>query len=471
MILPRLIIADERRPGYVPAGVMVAAALSASGYRVKVFAGSIDETSLREIELLTGHRVTGLDPIACENRDNLRWLFQTAAISDGINIVLADIGSRWSEDSPFLVSPECRKLYEWLECEMVPAIYGDRSSVLSVRTISEIVGQLGDKRTNDLRIHGMLFKSVVNEREFQLVDKEVGRTLTSLTVGSIPKELEPREPVITDLCGDSGRIRDAVLPISDGMMALVAMREQVKWPFFMALARACEEWGRQPPTVGRIDGRAPRIAVLRDPALMLGGDGTELLMMTLGAELVDLPLDIDCDTRGANGVYVPHGLGYMVMTKLAGNAKVRALLTELSDGEGFMLAEGGSSPLMGELVSLPRGSVEGTGRGAGTFPFVSIYGSPVFSSPQRMTATSRKRRNPLIDGDEEWIRGYISRSLTIAPRDDENKTYCWRLSREPGMPEELSDAMARGHALVTSMRIEPWGQPAMFKRWLEGCAR
>ena len=63
MEFPRLIIADERRPGKVPAGVLLAFALKRLGYKLRIFLGSVDEVSLRALSLMNGTPVTLLDPL------------------------------------------------------------------------------------------------------------------------------------------------------------------------------------------------------------------------------------------------------------------------------------------------------------------------------------------------------------------------------------------------------------------------
>ena len=116
MILPRLIVADEYRPGKVPAGVLIASALKEMGYKLKLFAGSVDETALRSLQLLCNQSVTLLDPVLCGERENFRWLFQCVASPECINLVITNLGARWTKDSPFRIPRECLLLCEWLDC-------------------------------------------------------------------------------------------------------------------------------------------------------------------------------------------------------------------------------------------------------------------------------------------------------------------------------------------------------------------
>lgn len=468
MELTRLMIADERRPGRVPAGVLIVSLLHDVGCRLKVFIGGIDETTLRAVEIITGERATVLDPLLCGSRDNLRALFQTAADPSALNIILTDLGGRWSDDAPFVVSEECGTLCSWLECDMIPVVYSGKSSTLAVRAVSEITRQLSARGDMRGEPRGVIFKQVLSERELQLIERELGRSSGMMTIGSIPIDADPREPLVTDLCGErtQAAMRETITAaerLGDDIRAEMRAR-------LTALARLSAHWETQAPLVGAVSRPIPRVAILRDPALSLGGDGTELFMKSIGVDLVDIHTDPSDAPADAAGVYIPHGLGYRAITRLAASPRARVAIKSAADDGHFLLAEGGAAPLAGELISLPRGTVEGTGRGVGVFPFMSIYGSPVFSSPQRMTATTRRKRNPLLRTDDEHIRGYMSHSLTIAPIGDE-APYCWRLSREEDAPEEFSDGIARGPAMATSMRLEPWSAPRLFKRWLEESAQ
>ena len=65
MDLPRLILAEERRPGKVPSGVLLAAALKQRGYRLRLFVAGGDEGTLRLAECLCCQRCSYLDPVLC----------------------------------------------------------------------------------------------------------------------------------------------------------------------------------------------------------------------------------------------------------------------------------------------------------------------------------------------------------------------------------------------------------------------
>lgn len=462
MILPRLIIADEHRVGKVPSGVLIAHALKEQGYKLKIFIGGTDETSLRSLQLLCNLPVTMLDPILCDGKENLRWLFQQAASPDCLNLILTSLGGRWTEDSPFRIPKECILLAEWLDCELVPVVCSDTSSTITIRSVSEVMSQFD--RSEIKRIHSVLFRAVLNNREFELLEREAGRQTSSISMGSIPKELERDVPLLTDLCTENyGR---ALLPLRSAGVQLKTSEEQITWGLFSALAHAAPEWQRQRMLAEPITEKA-NIAVVRHPALTLGGNGTELLFQALGCEIVDIPLEGNAThSVPIHGVYIPHGLTHIALPRFFSNLYLKTMISRAAEGQFFFFAEGGSSPLMGETITLPPGKGEGaSGRGFGLMPFTSLYKSTSPGQPLKVVAF-RKRKNTLITGSQEWVWGYMSPNLQINPI--EPSEICWEVREGMNGKPLWSDAWCKGRALVTAMRPEFWSCPQAFRRWLEG---
>lgn len=460
MILPRLIIADEYRPGKIPSGVLIATALKEIGYKLRIFVGNVDEVSLRSLQLLCGQPVTLLDPTLCDGRANLRWLFQQAAAPDCLNLVFANLGGRWSEDSPFRVPKECFLLAEWLECELLPVLYSDTSSTITVRTITEVIRQF--EGHDFAKIHALLFRSVLSNREYELLDREVGRQISAVSVGSFPKIMDRDQPLLTDLCTDNAK--NALFPLRSAALQLKGMDQQINWALFRALALAAPNWVPQAALCKPIeDSGKVNIAVVRHPSLTLGGDGTEHLLRVLGCNVVEIPLDGNIThSVPIHGVYIPHGLAYLALPKFFGNLYLKTMLGRASGGNAFLLAEGGSAPLLGNVISLPDG---GEGRGFGVLPFDSVYKSATFRTPQKLVAF-RRQKNPLISGSQEWIWGYGSVGLSVdAERPDDD---CWELRDGLAGKEVGSDGWAKGRILASAMRLEPWSAPEPFRRWLEG---
>ena len=458
--LPRLILADEHRSGKVPSGVLIATALKELGYKIKLFVGNADELTIRSLQVLCSQPVTLIDPVLCDGRANLRWLFESAASPDCLNLVLTNLGGRILEDAPFKVPKECVLLSEWLDCDVVPIIYSDASSTLTVRSVAAALRQIegGGKP-----VRAILFRSILNNREYELVDREAGRTFTAFSIGSMPRVVERDSPTLLQLCSDS--TASAALPIRSAAKQLLGMKQLVNWALFSAIAQAAPAWPRQPRLCEPItDSGKVNIAVVKHPVLSIAGDGTEILLRVLGCNVVDIPLVGDIThSVPIHGVYLPHGLAYMVLPKFFGNIYLKTMLTRGSTGGSFRFAEGGSSAILGDSITLPEG--QGEGRGFGILPFSSIYRRATFGNIKKMIASSRKA-NPLLTGSRESVAGYASDSYATESSGEGDE--CWTVTDLTDKNKTSPDGWCRDRILATSMRIEPWSAPDLFRRWLEG---
>lgn len=462
MNLPRLIIADEQRPGKIMSGVLIANVLKNMGYKLKLFMGCVDEISLRMLQIICNQPVTLLDPTMCDCRANIRWLFQQAASPDCLNLVLTSLGGRWTEDSPFRVPKECVTLAEWLECEMVPVLFSDTSSTLTVRTLSEVLSSI--RRSETVTIRSVIFRSVLSDREYELVDREAGRQFTIMPIGSLPRSIDRDTPLLNDLFG--GEAQKSVFPVKSASLQLMNMEYQISWPMFSALSTINPNWLPQPRLCEPIaDSGKVNIAVVRHETLTLGGDGTEHLLRALGCNVVEIPLEGDIVPNvPIHGVYIPHGASYMALPKFFSNIYLRTMLKRASNGNSFMLAEGGSAPLLGDKITLPQ-EMGGAGRGFGILPYGSLYKSSMSGPPQRWVA-SRRKLNPLLSGTQERIWGYSSPNLEFEPSLPDGE--CWEIKESFDGKRAGVDGWCKGRILASSMRLEPWSAPASFRRWLEG---
>lgn len=457
MEFPRLIIADERRPGKVPPGVLIAFALKRLGYKLRIFLGSVDEVSLRALNLMNGTPTTLLDPLQCGNRENLRWLFETAASEDCLNLIIVNLGGRWSEDSPFRVSPECLLLSQWLDCMMTLIPYGDTSSMITTRAVNEIIKQIDAH--DGVNVSSILFMALPNPKEYELLDMGIGRQVSWNSMGYIPKMNEREFCPIAQLCGDEGM--ESLLSIRSAAAQLVAMEGQINWALFGALASVAPRWIPQVPLCPSLE-EDYTIAVVKHPSLGLAGNGTELLLAKLGCKLVEIPLDDASKVAPAvNGVYLPHGLAFMCIAKFFSNVYLKTLITRAMTGQFFLLAEGGTTPILGERIRISRGDEI---RGFGLLPYRSIYRTGTFGAPYRRIAFAGKR-NPLLRGSEEYVRGYGSANLIIDTDDQDG--YVWELRDHIEGKVAAYDCWCNGKALATQLRLELWSCPELLLRWLE----
>jgi len=462
--LPRLIIADEARPGKIMSGVLIAGVLKSMGYKLRLFMGNIDELSLRLLQLTCAQPVTLLDPTLCDGRANLRWLFQQAASPDCLNLVITNLGGRWTEDSPFIVSAECPLLAEWLECDILPILYSDTSSTLTARTLNEVLTAL--RKDDNPPIRSVIFRSVLSDKEYELVDREAGRQFMIMSMGALPKSLERDPPNLSDLFFE--KTAHAMVPVKSALLRLREMKNRINWPAISAIANLGSNWTPQAGLCEPItDSGKVNIAVVRHETLSLGGDGTEHLLRALGCNVVEVPLEGNIlHNVPIHGVYVPHGAAYMSKPKFFSNIYLRTMLRRSSNGNSFVLAEGGSALILGHSINLPldySGS-EG-GRGFGILPYNSAYKPVKAGVPQKSVAFCKKI-NPLLSGSQEWVWGYSPPGLSLDSLSPDDE--CWETKENLNGEKSGADGWSKGRILASSMKLELWSAPLSLRRWLEG---
>jgi hypothetical protein len=191
------------------------------------------------------------------------------------------------------------------------------------------------------------------------------------------------------------------------------------------------------------------------------------LIRALGCNVIEVPLDGNIiHNVPIHGVYLPHGPAYLALPKFFSNIYLKTMLNRASNGNSFVLAEGGSAPILGDRIILPPEHMEGSaGRGFGILPYDSAYRSGTPGIPQKLVAFRRKL-NPLLSGFQEWMWGYSSPNLALEPKDPGNE--CWEMKESPEGKASGIDGWCKGRILSSSMRLEPWSSPDSFRQWLEG---
>ena len=209
MKIPRLVIADERRDGTIPPGVIFAATLKNAGHPVRLFSVGPDEYLTRLASLVTGEGVTILNPYTCGNTRVLKTLFQYASEEESLNLILAPLGKR-EEDDDFTVYPQGPEMSKIFDCPLIPIIAADSSSVVIARGLEKVLASCTEQGAPS--IPAVLFSSVFNAREFQLLEIEAGRRTPLLGIGYIPKSLERDRSTLLELSLPAMAER-AVLPV------------------------------------------------------------------------------------------------------------------------------------------------------------------------------------------------------------------------------------------------------------------
>jgi len=453
MQFPRLILADEEREEVVPPTVILASALRQRGYPLRLFVAGVEERRLRLLQLLCGADVTVLDLRLCATPYNLRTLFSAAASSDSLNLIIAPLGDGEGEEDIHLNGHTAR-LTELLECDILPILYGGTSAALAARKAFNLKKQLEKYRCANVR--ALLFDSVLNPKEYQLLEIEVGRHLSWICLGYIPRHIKRKAPTLLQLCAQEPN-SDLVIALRAASAQLNAIEGQIEWQVFPSLARLAHDWSAacaQFETLSQV-----RVAILRNEALSLGGNNLELLLRSLGCEIVDVPISDGIIPPEVHALYAPHGLGYLSLVPLSANAPLcRSMATFVFDRALF--AEGGGSLIFGESVRLPTGREV---KGLGLMP---INGSFAESSGKGRYVEVRSEVDGSFLMKGETIRGYWPEGISAKTSSVAYRAG-WGVWDVEDQTRLSDDGFIVGRSVATQMRLEPWSAPNVFHRWLK----
>jgi len=327
--MPRVIFADERDESLIPPGVIMAIALQQAGYKIKPFVVGIDEYLTALLYVLFGEPATVLDSRLLENVHRLKQLFVTAAREDRLNILFASLGS--CSEEKIKVNPVLASVAEQLKCPIIPVFFSSGSSATTARRVLEFAR----------------------------------RDLPWTALGYIPGFIFKQKPDFLSIVGQLSGNR-SLLSLKTAAARLIAMERQIEWEVVVAHARGAAQLNVEMLEFDmsyRSDKR--KVGVVHHPALTLGGDNNEKLLVALGYDVISLPYDEITNYSDLDFIYVPHGIGYVFMKDLVENRSLAKAFSSVLV-KGKLLIEGGSSPIFGESFFLSNGDQI---RGLSFFPF------------------------------------------------------------------------------------------------------
>lgn len=449
MEIPRLILADQFGP-FIPVSILLAGALKHRGYRIRLFCSYRDERVLRLLELLCSQRCCLLDLEAMGSAARLRSLFQAASSEGEISLVVSPLGELGRHDR-FVPWEPTLKLADVLECPVLPIVRADTSAFAAAGVTAQVM---------DLLPHGVspmaLFVGVPSHREYQLLDREVGRRLPCLNLGYVPRDFMRDMPSMEELC--SSPSPSVIAGLKAAAARLHAMDHQVLWPAFGALGTMANPW-REAEVPEQISSTSrPLVAVLRHHSLSLGGGNAEVLLVAMGCSVVPVPVDGGDIPEGVGGVLIPHGPAHLGLLELRNN---RSLVSSI--GRAFLsgkpvLADGGAAVVLGREVLAPAGAI----RGLALFPYNGIpYGGEGDAEPRVIRALED---GPLLRKGEMAMGVRSPWSGMLKGRDLGGE---WQVEYSRGGLEG-TDGWTLRRGVASSVRLELWSCCGRVRRWLEG---
>ncbi len=456
MNIPRIALAHEKRPGRVPQSILAAAALKHLGHPLKVFCAGPDENLSRLAGLVLGEDVTILDPLSCGSTRIFKTLFQRASRPDSLNIILLPLGER-TEGDAFSFFPEGAEICRQLECPMVPVVYSDSSAGVAARIMGDMTERFAGP--GGISLPAALFSSVLNPREYQLLEIETGRLSPLMTLGYIPGTLERGAPELLEMCLPDSSAK-ASLQVRSAAAQLGAVAGQVDWNILWGVARFHEGWTVAPePLKGKYAGIS--VGIIDHEALRMEGDNARQLFSMFGCSVKTL----DLQSRGGpelNALYIPHGPGFLLAEHLLGNAGIKEWFRSFFRSSRGVFVNGGVTPLLGTSFSLPNGCQY---EGLGIFPFRGRFEIPS-SGMRRVEISSREGDSVLNIGEK--MRGYTPSYCSVVNSDDSPPSL-WTL-REPGKTRNCGvSGWSRGKGVATDVCIQPWSNIEGMGRWLAFC--
>jgi len=462
--LPRLLIADERRGGTIPPGIVIAATLKSLGIPLRLFCGCMDESYLRMLSLGCEQEVFSIDPFQFRSEADLRLFFGTVARSDSLNLVLSPLGSMVSEDH-MSVDRGTADLARMLGVGLLALPHANPVASLNSRIMT---GVYEDLKESDVEVYGVLFSSVLNPREFQLLEVELGRMVPSMSLGYIPRYMERRSLSLVELCSDP-RVAQ---PIKTLGHQLKGMTGQIDWEAVLAFGKRSLDMSVPDRRIEPIAGN-PLVSVITDHSTSLGLENDLLFFKTIGCRVEQVPLLQGTIPHGAAVVYVPHGLPHVAMKRLQLNEKLYNQIKSMPVRRASALINGGLSALWGKWYALSSEArdrmpgfnvMENDGFVLG--PYFKGTGVPVEMVPFGGGIT---KVLPLDEGEKlrGFLPDYMKKTLGVPGRG-----MCGWSVRDLRNKDSMGEAGWKvGDVVGSHARVELWSCPEVIKRWIRQVGR
>ncbi|PIE54213.1 MAG: hypothetical protein CSA35_07435 [Dethiosulfovibrio peptidovorans] len=460
---PRLLIADERREGVVSPGVFLAASLKALGVPLQLFVGGFDEEYLRMLSLSCEQEVYSLHPSLFASNAAFRDVFTYLARGDRLNLILAPLGKLASEDHLEL-DEETLSVARILGIGIIAAPRANPVAVLTSRIMGDVYAQL---LRAQIDLYGVVFSSVLNPREYQLLEVGVGRTIPSPILGYIPRYMDRQNVTLEQLCTDPSLVH----PVQITANQLQGMVGQVDWSAIAAFGQYAAPLNESMHPIHPLQ-EAPKVAVLSDQTLASSGGNDLAFFRTIGCSVIDVSLLQGRIPATADILYIPHGLPHLALKRLHLNEDLFDQVRALPQRSLPVLVNGGFSAAWGRWISTPDQGNSGRDVGLNAFDEgfelseVSREGIPV-EIEERPTRTTVVL--PLFDDERlrGTLSGYMRGGLNI-PGDGQ----CAWLAKDLRDGKVLGEAGWRVHKLVGSqVCLDLWSCSNVIKRWIRQEAR
>ncbi len=458
MDFPRLFIADERREDVIPLGVVLAATVKSLGVPIQIFTGGIDDRYLRMLSLGCGQEVFSIDPLQFKSDSDLKHFFCSVAKGDRLNIILSPLGVTVSEDR-LEIDRNTVDLAKTLGCGVVSLLHANPLASITARIMAGVWNNLAQE---GIDLYGAVFSSVLNPREYQLLEIELGRSIPSMAMGYIPRYMERRMIPMVDLCSDPRSAQ----PIGTMASQLKSMTGQIDWSALLSFGEHKVNLDVPDKRIDPLLG-SPGVAVMSDDAISIGIDNDMALFRAIGCRPIKVSLQRDSLPADAKLVYFPHGIGYLALRRLMQNGPLFDQVKMLPLRGRPTLINGGFSAVWGKWFSMSEDKADRlAGLGAfdeGVYVEPHFRGNGIAVDMEPMAGTVSTLPSEEGDRVKGYLPAHMRRSLGVP-----GKGLCGWIVKETDGKRALGEAVWRtGKVVGSQVRIELWSCPDLIKRWIK----
>ena len=333
MNLPRLILADDiEDQRAVPPSVLLVQAMKSRGMCLNIFMSSRKEEDLRLMELLSGDAVTCIDAYTAGNAKNLKALLQHRSTPDAIGLICVPLGKRIG-DKLFQVYPEPLELAKVLNCGILPVLHASASAAVTTGRALSMLSSVSEMRKDV--VQGLLFASIRNPREFQLLEQEYNRRSPILSLGYIPKSAERDMPTMPEMSPRSASMK--LLQLKSAALQLGNAARQVEWQIIEAMARLNEAW--TPVEGPEYSACHLDVAVINRDVALEGEENLEAFR-ALGCTVRPCNPEQDPFPESADVLYFPHAMTDVAVGRILSSPGFRqGLLESVRDNKPILAVD------------------------------------------------------------------------------------------------------------------------------------
>ncbi len=449
----RLLVADEPREGNVPLSALFAGALKERGYELRLFQIGFDEVRTKYLEVATGEPVTVLDPHMLHNDYNIKCMFQFSRKKQALHLFAGPLSVPQLHEEKLELHPATARVGEALSLPILPLLYADRNAILAARLTEQIFSQIGSHP--GLQPLAVCFAAVLNPKEYQLLEIEMGRRLPHLSLGYMPKNIL-RSEISPELLFSEPSHSLKFMSLHSSVRQLAALEDMISWPVVGALAKRARPWREIQEEFEETPG-VQKVGVLRHPSLGGGGDGNQRFFEYTGASLIFFDLDTIQEMEQCDCLYIPHGRagGFQDPQELE---KLRKLLGAVVYRKIPFFVEGESTALLGESL------VHSGGKripGISMFPFSTAV-QEVYPEAREVFLEATVHTPLLRKG--EVLHGYRTNGCTLSF--PESRQGEWALRRVETGGEVDTDAWFMGRGAVVRSCFSLWEISPGVRKWL-----